>query len=163
LNNINTRNYSQKTNYMCGSSAMKILPFYVTSLVLPSITTNIPELSGRQGAIVNLAPGGMTFGSLSLQVLLDENYQVYKDIFRQIKIDVKTGTFVCDYFDFWSSFTNDMGEVVMKVEYHNCIIESLDELSFETNTDETEQTFGVSIKFDYFEIIDEQNIPELRK
>lgn len=160
---INTRNYSQKTNYMCGSNTMDLLPFYVTTLNLPGITTNVQELSGRQGAITNLTPATMSFNSLSLEVLLDEDFKIYRDIIKNIKIDVKTGTFESAYFDFWTSFTDDMGKVIMKVEYHDCIIESLGELSFATNDDTTEQTFSIDIKFDYFEIVDNDNIPTLRK
>jgi len=164
LNNINTRNYSQKTNYMCGSSTMEILPFYVTTLNLPGITTNIQEVSGRYGAPTNITPSNMTFNSLSLEVLLDEDFKIYKDIFKNIKIDVTTGTFQSAYFDFWTAFTDDMGKVIMKVEYHDCLIESLGELSFATNDDTTEQVFSLDLKYDYFNIVDNNpsNMPKLR-
>lgn len=161
MNDINTRNYSQKTNYMCGSNTMELLPFYVTTLNIPSITTNVQEISGRQGAVVNMTPGNMTFNSLSLEVLLDEDFKIYKDVIKQIKIDVETGTFESAYFDFWTSFTDDMGKVVMKIEYYDCLIESLGELSFATNDDTTEQVFSLDIKYDYFKII-EESAPTLR-
>jgi len=161
LNNINTRNYSQKTNYMCGTESMDLLPFYVTTLNIPGINTNVQEISGRSGAPVQMTPGNMTFNSLSLEVLLDEDYKIYRDIIKNIKIDVETGTFESAYFDFWTSFTNDMGKVVMKIEYYNCLIESIGDLSLATNDDTTEQTFDLSLKFDYFKIVDNET-PILR-
>jgi len=85
LNDINTRNYSQKTNFQCGTIAMDLLPFYVTTLQIPGITTNIQEVSGRSGAPVNFTPSNMTFANLSLEVLLDEDYKVYQDIIKNIK------------------------------------------------------------------------------
>lgn len=161
INNINTRNYSQKTNFQCGTIAMDLLPFYVTTLQIPGITTNIQEMSGRSGAPVNFTPSNMTFSNLSLEVLLDEDYKVYQDIIKNIKIDVETGTFEPAYFDFWTSVTNDMGKVVMKVEYYGCLIESIGEVQFAANDDTTEQVFSLDLKYDYFKIVNEE-IPTLR-
>ncbi len=159
--NINTRNYSQKSNFMCGSNILQLLPFYVTTLNIPSITTTIQEISGRQGAIVNMSPTSITFGTLSLEVLLDEDYSVYKDIVSNVHVDVETGTFKNLYFDFWTEVTNDMGKSVLKIEYYNCLIENIGELSLAANDDTTEQVFSLDIKYDYFKIINTV-LPALR-
>jgi len=159
--NINTRNYSQKSNFMCGSNILQLLPFYVTTLNIPSITTTIQEISGRQGAIVNMSPTSITFGTLSLEVLLDEDYSVYKDIVSNVHVDVETGTFKNLYFDFWTEVTNDMGKSVLKIEYYNCLIENIGELSLAANDDTTEQVFSLDIKYDYFKIINTV-LPTLR-
>jgi len=159
--NINTRNYSQKSNFMCGSNILQLLPFYVTTLNIPSITTTIQEISGRQGAIVNMSPTSITFGTLSLEVLLDEDYSVYKDIVSNVHVDVETGTFKNLYFDFWTEVTNDMGKSVLKIEYYNCLIENIGELSLAANDDMTEQVFSLDIKYDYFKIINTV-LPTLR-
>jgi len=160
-NGINTRNYSQKTNFTCGSSTLDLLPFYVTTLNVPSITTTIQEISGRSGASVNIAPANITFNTLSLEILLDEDYQVFKDVHKHIYVDVEQGTFECKYFDFWTEFTDDMGKTVMKIEYYGCQVESIGELSLATNDDITEQMFELSLKFDYFKIVNNE-VPTLR-
>jgi hypothetical protein len=152
LNGVNTRNYSQKTNFMCGTNSVKLLPFYVTTISLPGVSTTIPEVSGRSGAPVFLAPSNMTFNPLSLEVLLDENYQIFQDLIDAIKIDVESGTFESTFFDFWVEVTNDMGQTVMKIDYFNCNIESIGDLSLASNDDTTEQTFPVELKYDYFKI-----------
>ncbi len=161
VNNINTRNYSQKTNFQCGTISMELLPFYVTTLQIPGISTIIQEVSGRSGAPVNFSPANMLFSNLSLEVLIDEDYKVYKDIIKNIKIDVETGTFELAYFDFWTSVTNDMGKVIMKIEYYNCIIEAIGEVSLAANDDTTEQVFSLDLKYDYFKIVN-TGLPTLR-
>ena len=162
MQDINTRNYSQKTNYRCGTADMELLPFYVTTLNVPGVTMTVQEISGRQGAIINMAPATMTYDPLSLEVLLDEDYRIFRELHSKVYVDVETGTFQDKYFDFWTEFTNDMGKVVMKIEYYNCLIENISELSLATNDDVTEQTFSVLIKYDYFKIINDE-APTLRK
>jgi len=81
---MNIRNYAQKTNFKCGVSNSDILPFYVTTLNIPGIQTNISEMSGRFGAPVNITPDSLTYNPLSLEVLLDEDYKIYIDILNNV-------------------------------------------------------------------------------
>jgi len=164
LGSINSRNYSQKTNFMCGTPDLPLLPFYVTTLNIPGVNTNIPENSGRQGAAVHFAPADMSFNNLSLEVLLDEDYKIFQELINAIKIDVETGTFENHFFDFWIEVTNDMGHPVLKIEYHECLIETIGDLQLSSNDDITEQTFTLDIKFDWFKIIPvkREDIPELK-
>ena len=161
LGTINTRNYSQKTNYQCGSSNMHLLPFYATEVNLPGVSTNIQETSGRAGAAINYSPANMIYNPLSITVLLDEDYKVWQDILKEVHIDVTTGTFKNEYFDFWVEVFNDMGKSVMKTEFHSCTIESISDLALGSNDDITEQTFTLDIKYDWFEII-QNDVPTLR-
>jgi len=161
LGNINTRNYSQKTNYQCGASEMNLLPFYATEVSLPGVSTNVIETSGRAGAAINMSPTDMIFNPLSVTVLLDEDYKVWQDIMNSIHIDVETGTFENKYFNFWIEVFNDMGKSVMKIEYYSCTIESISDLELTTNDDTTEQTFTLDIKYDWFKII-KNDVPVLR-
>jgi len=161
LGSINTRNYSQKTNYQCGSNDLKLVPFYATEVNLPGVSTNIQEMSGRAGAAVNLSPADMVYNPLNITVLLDEDYKVWQDILSNINIRVSEGTFDDKYFDFWIEVYNDMGHKVMKIEYYSCLVESISDLTLGTNEDTTEQTFSVDLKYDFFQIINDET-PKLR-
>lgn len=161
LGSINTRNYSQKTNYQCGSGEMHLLPFYATEVILPGVSTNVLEMSGRAGAAINYSPANMTYNPLTVTVLLDEDYKVWQDIMDSVHIDVETGTFKNQYFDFWIETYNDMGKKIMKIEYHSCTIESISDLTLGSNDDETEQTFTIDIKYDWFNIV-KDDVPTLR-
>lgn len=160
---MNKRNYAQASNYMCGTDALDILPFYVQTLNIPGISFGLPEVGGRSGTMINLASDTAQFSSLSLEILLDEDYQVFKDINGLItdQIDVETGTFNDLYFDFWTTVTDDMGKPVMKVEYYNCRIESVGDLSLDATNETTEITFALELKFDYYKIVSNDNLPTL--
>ena len=161
VSTINTRNYSQKTNYKCGSETFDLLPFYATSVTLPGVTQNLPEISGRNGAPISMSPANITFNGLSVSVLLDEDYKIWIELMNKIRVNPEEGTFNNEYFDFWIEVTNDMGHHVMKIEYYSCNIESITDLELATNDDITEQTFTLEIKYDYFKII-QNNVPSLK-
>jgi len=164
LNGINTRNYSQKTNYKCGSSDLDILPFFIQTMSIPGINFNSPEIGGRTGSKFNLASDSVTFNNLSLDIVLDEDYLVYKEIMNLIfsKINVETGTFSDNIFSLWVEMTDDMGKTVMKIEYNNCRFESVGDIQLDVMDDSTETTFSVDIKYDYYSIIYSDNTPTLR-
>jgi len=72
---------------------------------------------------------------------------------NNVYINIDDGTFKNEVFNFWTAVTNAMGKDVMKIEYYNCIIESISDLELNTGDDITEQTFNMSIKYDFFKVI----------
>ncbi len=151
----NTRNYSQKSNFMCGSEELDLLPFYVTSINVPGITFSIPEVNTRNGTMINLSPDVIEFNSLSMELLLDEDYNLYKEVMDLIfkNINVESGTFADNVFQFWCEVTDDLGKSVMKIEYYNCRIESVGDLQLDTTDETTETVFSLELKYDYFKIV----------
>lgn len=160
---MNTRNYSQRSNFTCGSEALELLPFYVQTINIPGVSFSLPELSGRGGVKLNMSGDSVTFNSLSTEIILDEDYMIYKEINDIIfkHINLETGTYADFSFDFWMEMTDDMGKSIMKVEYYNCRIESLGDLSLDATDDTTEQTFSLDLKYDWHKVI-YNNIPALR-
>jgi len=158
---LNIRNYSQRTNFKCGSESLKLLPFFVTTINIPGITTDIQTIGGRGGAAANFSPANLTFNNLSIEVLVDEDYKIFEEIISSVHINVENDSFENKYFDFWMELNNDMGKKVMKIEFYNCLIDSIGDLSLATNDDSTENTFSVEIKFDYYKIINDKT-PTLR-
>ena len=160
---LNQRNYSQKSNFVCGSNVLSSLPFYAQTVNLPGVNFSLPEVGGRSGTRINLNSDTITFSELSIDIIIDEDYTIYKDIMNLVftKINPETGTYVDFSFDFWIELLDDMGNKVMKIEYYNCKIESVGEASLDSMDDSTENVFSLSLKFDYFKIIN-QNIPTLR-
>jgi len=158
------RNYSEKSNYMCGSSELDLLPFYVQSLNIPGITFTLPEIGGRFGTKINLSSDNVQYNSLSLQIILDEDYQIYKDITKIIfnHLDVEKGSFAEFSFDFWVQVTDSLGRSVMKIEYYNCKIESLGDLELDSMDDSTESSFSLDLQFDYYKIFyGDSEVPSL--
>jgi len=162
---MNTRNYSQKTNYLCGADVLDILPFYAQTLSIPGLNMSIQEIGGRTGARIGLSGNSVEFNELTIDVLLDEDYLVWKELTDVIftHIDVSTGVYSDFSFNFWTEVTNNLGKSILKIEYLNCRIESIGDLEL-TTTDDDLTTFSLTIKYDYYNIIDlsTNNNPTLR-
>jgi hypothetical protein len=158
---MNSRNYSQKSNFMCGTEALDLLPFYAQSCNIPGINFSIPEIGGRNGYKLGLSSDTITFGSLSLQIILDENYQIFKDINKIVfdHINVETGTYAEFSFDFWVEVTDALGKSVMKIEYTNCRIETIGDLELDSMDDSTETIFTMELRYDYHTLIYPGSVP----
>lgn len=151
----NKRNYAQRHNYMCGSSVLSDLPFFAQTVNLPGITFTLPETRTPGGAsVINMSSDSVNFNSLSLEVIVDEDYKIYKDILNAVfnHLNVETGSFADFCFDFWVAVTDDMGKIVLKNEYHNCRIESIGDISLESMDSSNEITFSLDLKYDYFTV-----------
>ncbi|MCK5535520.1 MAG: hypothetical protein KAI79_01770 [Bacteroidales bacterium] len=160
---MNYRNYSQKTNYTCGTEAFDLLPFYATAVNIPGVNFSLPEVGGRSGTKLSVSADNVSFNNLSLEILVDEDYKIYNEIMDIIfdHINVESGSFADFSFDFWCEVNDDMGKKVMKIEYYNCKIESVGDLSLDSSDDVPEQMFSLDIRFDYFKIIKNEITPEL--
>lgn len=158
----NTTNFANKSNYKCGSNNLDLLPFYVQSINIPGINFNLPELGSRGGAKMSLSGDNLDFGNLSMEIIVDENYNVYTDILDIIfkLVDTSNAEFKDYSFDFWCQITDSLGKDILKIEYTNCRIESVGELGLDT-LDDTEITFSLDLKYDYYNIIRSGDVPSL--
>jgi hypothetical protein len=107
----NNNNLAQKTNFTAGSNDLELLPFYLTSLNIPGINLSHPEVGGRSGAKINLTGDTITFNTLALEVLIDEDFEVYHELMSKItsNINVEAGSFASIEFDFWIQINNSKG------------------------------------------------------
>lgn len=161
---MNYNNLAQKTNYIAGSDKLELLPFYLTTVNLPGINFNHAEIGGRSGAKLNLTGDTLTFNSLSFEMLLDEDFQIYSEFYDKIAqtINPESGSFASQEFDFWIQINNSKGNSLLKVEFTNCRIESIGDIQLDSQDDTTEMTMPVEIKFDYYKVTRSNSIPILR-
>jgi hypothetical protein len=161
---MNYNNLAQKTNFTAGSEALELLPFYLTSVSLPGINFSYPDISGRSGAKLNLAGDSITYNALSFEILIDEDFKIFHEFMDKVtaNINPKSGSFSDNSFDFWIEINNSKGFKIMKYEFTNCRIESIGDISLETQDDSTEHSMNVEIKYDYYEIIkSDRSIPTI--
>jgi len=161
---MNQNNLAQKTNYTAGSDALQIGMLYLTSVNIPGISFSHPELSSRSGTKLNIGADTLTYNGLSLEVLIDEQFLVYDELTRKIfdYVNPVSGTFAMPDFDFWVQINNSKGHYVMKIDFTNCRIESIGDITFEPGSDETEFTLPIEIKYDYYKITRNQILPTLK-
>lgn len=160
---MNYNNLAQKTNYIAGSDKLKLAPFYLTNVNLPGLTFSYPEISGRFGSKVFMAGDNIQYNSLSFEMLIDEDFNLYNEFLDKIleNINVETGTFADNTFDFWIEINNNKGNKIMKFEFYNCRIESLGDIQLDTQDDITEHTITVEVRYDYFKRITNNSVPTL--
>lgn len=150
MSNIN--NLAQGTNYTAGSSELDLLPFYLTTVNIPGLNFSHPEIGGRTGAKLNLSGDSITYNTLSMEVLIDEDFQIYDDIITKIynTVSPNSGSFANTEFNFWVQINNSKGNPLFKLEFFNCRFESVGDIQLNTQDSETEHTMALEVKYDYY-------------
>ena len=141
------------------------LQFFAQQVQHPSMDINATEQSYRRvGSVVT--PGDtITFGTLTMDVLMDENMNVYQEIYDWIyrlveqKNKPNTGRMftgddgLSSYCDIRVSVLTSHNNISRTIKYTNGLPISLGDIAF-TSTEEGQYiTFPVSFRFDYFELI----------
>jgi hypothetical protein len=149
---MNYNNLAQKTNFIAGSDKLALLPFYLTNVNLPGLNLNYPEVGGRFSTKMYLAGDTITYNNLSFEILLDEDFEIYNEFMDKVfeNINVESGTFADNTFDFWIQINNNKGNKLLKFEFYNCRIESVGDILFDTQDDITQHGMSVEIRYDYY-------------
>lgn len=152
---MNYNNLAQRTNWIAGSEKFELVQFYLTSVNIPGISFTLPEIGGRGGARLQLPADTATFSPLSFDMLIDEDFKIYKEFMNIVRknVSVDNSTFTNDSFDFWIQLNNSKGNTLMKLEFHGCRLESIGDIDLNTTDDSLEQTLNVTIKYDYYELV----------
>ena len=156
---MNFNNLAQKTNYIAGSAAFKHIPFFLTNINLPGLSLNHPEIGGRASTRLNLSADTINWNALSFEMLIDEDFEIYKEVHNLVKknIVLKDGTFRDFYFDFFIEISNNKVNKVLRVDFSNCRITSIGDIELSTQDETTEHTLQVEMVFDYYEIENNPN------
>lgn len=151
---MNLNNFAQPSNYTAGSGELKLTELYLTSVNIPGITMNHPELGGRSG--VHLIQGGDTlvYNSLSFELHIDEDFKIYHEFMDKIMntVNPESGSYAPVEFDFWVNINNSKGHSLFKLEFFSCRIESIGDIQLDTKSDETELVLPVEIKYMYYKV-----------
>lgn len=158
----NYNNLAQKTNYVAGSDKLELLPFYLTTVNLPGVNFQHPEIGGKAGRI-SITGDTLTYNPLSFEMLVDEDFTIYHEFMGKVfnNVDSESGTFANIEFDFWIEINNNKGHKLFKIEFYNCRLETIGDLLLDAQDDMTEYTMSVDLKYDYYKIIQSNSIPAL--
>lgn len=149
---MNYNNLSQKTNFTAGSPKFDKVPFFITTINIPGISLPPQEVGGRDGAKGLLTGNSFEYSALSFEMLIDEDFHIYNELYDVLDeyINIETGEFKEFVFDFFVQLTNSKGNPGLKLEFHNCRIESIGDISLDTTDDTTQYTLSMEMRFDYF-------------
>lgn len=160
---MNYNNFAQKTNFLASSDKLNLAPFYLTNVNIPGVNFSYPEVGGRYGSKIFMAGDNIQYNVLSFEMLIDEDFNLYNEFFDKIleNINVESGKFADNTFDFILQINNNKGNKLMKFEFFNCRIESIGDIQLDTQDDITNHTMSVEIRYDYFKRIISESVPTI--
>lgn len=149
---MNYNNLALATNYIASSPAFKNIPFFMTNVVLPGWSINHHEYNGQFSTMMNAGGNIINYNVLSLDLLIDEDYIIYGELYDLLQkhINIEDGTFDDFTFEFFIELTNSKGNKVMKFDFYNCRIASVLDIVLDSQTQDTQITLSMDIVYDYY-------------
>mgnify|MGYP000082153059 FL=1 len=141
------------------------IQFFAQQIQHPSMDLNPVEQSYRRIGAVSLPGDTLSFGTLEMDVLMDEKMNVYQEIYEwmerlvETKHRANTGRLYGDpdtlstYCDIRVSVLSSHNNVSRVLKYVNAMPSSLGNITFASTQEGQYITFPVSFKFDYFELL----------
>jgi hypothetical protein len=120
---IHNNSFSTVSNIRFGSNELRDIWFNVNSMELPSISISPPEMNTRAGANVALAADTAVFTDLSLEIIIDKEWEVFDYLYSYFLqgLNVETGTFShYKNFELWAEVVDGEGNVKKKFNFHSC-------------------------------------------
>lgn len=150
---MNYNNLAERSSFYAGSPQFKHVPFFITSISLPEISLDHPEISGgRFSHSIKLAGDTIRYGTLSLEMLVDEDLLIYDELYKLVinNTNPESNTFGDFSFEFFVEINDNKGNTSVVFDFFNCRISSLGALELETTDDHTNYRISVDIMFDSF-------------
>lgn len=138
--------------------------YFIQSVSHPGADVNATELPYRNVTSIPLAGDKITYGSLSLQVIVDEDMNSYQEMQEWLEYIVNVGhvskrdAIVNDirstYGDIVVNINSSHNNKVRQIKYHDAIPTSLGGIELASTTGGTEYiTFNAEFRFTQFEIL----------
>lgn len=139
------------------------LQFYAQTVQHPSADLDNVEVSYPRAGTVPFIGESITFGVLSMDVLVDENMRVYQEMYDWLvrateeTHKLQTSRFsrsapkIASYHDVQVHILTSHNNVNHSFKYINCCPTGIGNINFQATTSEQYTTFPVSFRFDYFE------------
>jgi hypothetical protein len=140
--------------------------FFVAKVDHPGAQNPAAEAPFERVAQVPFPGSSMSFGELSMEVLLDEDFRTYKEIYnwmlRHVNEDqiaerngfTSSQSPIPSYADIHITALTHANNKNVEFRYKDCIPTSLGNIPFDAQNQSVEfVTFPVSFRFSYFEIV----------
>ena len=142
------------------------LAFFAQTIQHPAMQISSTELGYKRIAGIPFIGDAITFGAVSLDVIMDEKMNVYSEIFNwmsnmvESKHQLNSGflytngdTSLSDYNDIRITILNSANNAQREINYVNAFPISLGDVQFNSTTEETYITVPMTFRFDYFEFL----------
>ncbi len=152
----NLRNFTHSSNYVFQTNLFseEETNYAIQEVQLPGLSFSHIQ-AGRQSAMLNLQGDTIQFNDLTLNLIVDEKLQVWKDVVnKMIRMRDAYSTHGESIEDMsFLEIHDDNSKLVLKLEFSGCMISSIDDLTFTTISEDEIITCAVTIKYDYYQIV----------
>jgi len=161
-------NYLQPTGFKVTVSKKNYpyLSFFAQSIQHPSLEINSVNIGYKRMAGVPFIGDAAEFGSVTMDILLDENMKVYDEVYnwmqRMLETEHRLNTGVlygngdqklADYNDIRVSILSSANNGTKEFQYVNAFPVTLGDIAFSATNEETFITCPMTFQFDYFEFV----------
>jgi len=150
------RNFTHNSNFIFQTNLFGEETMYgIQEVALPGMSFSHIQV-GRQSVMGNVQGDTITYNELSVNIIMDEDLFIWKEIVDTLQNKMRhpdqgIGERVekIGYLEIHDDNTNK----VLKLEFHGMMVESIDDMSYNTNSDDDIITVGVNIKYDYYTLV----------
>jgi len=153
---MSTRNFTHNSNFFFQTNLFteEETSYAIQECPLPGMSFSHVQVSGRS-VLGNLQGDTLTFNDLSINLIIDEELLVWKEIAKKMLEMRNPENNLSEQIEKYSylEIHDDNSNIVLKLEFVGCMIESIDDLSYNTTSQDEIITCGVTIKYDYYNIV----------
>jgi|TARA_B110000908_G_C9895088_1_gene288492 hypothetical protein len=136
------------------------LQFFAQQVMHPSMEMSAVDVPYRRAAVA-VTGDTVSFGMLSMDIMMDEKMNVYEELFQWLERMVEephrpnTGNVesVAHYCDIRVQVLNSSNNIARELKYINSFPISLGDITFAATSEGQYITFPVTFKFDYFDFV----------
>jgi len=141
------------------------LQFFAQQIMHPSMEMSAVDVPYRRASVA-VTGDTVSFGMLSMDIIMDENMNTYEELFEWLERMVEephrpntgrllssTTNSVAHYCDIRVQVLTSGNNVAREIKYVNTFPISLGDITFAATSEGQYITFPVSFKFDYFDFV----------
>lgn len=150
----NANNIAQRTNFILGTSKLPKSVLMVQTVSIPSISVNhITGIGGRFGVQLKVGADNSEYSDISVDVLLDEDLEVFKEVMQLMQAQVHPGDGIFEDTDweFWLQINNNKGHPLFRIDFIHSRLSSISDISLDS-MDDSQNTMSLTITYDYYTI-----------
>lgn len=155
---MNNRNLAKETEIVAITNVFnpEAVEYNIYATNLPGYNSSAPQTGSRFGHPIYNEPDSLDYNPLSLEFVIDENFEVWKEIVKVGRQYLNDGLKEKNIILF---IKDTHGKTLIKVVYTDCVPISVSDLDYSMDTDD-ELPLKVTVDFQYngFDIIDEKDI-----
>ncbi len=153
---IQNNSFSTVSNIRFGANELKDIWFNAGTMILPTISFDPPQMNGRAGANVAIAPDVAQYTDLQVEIIIDKNWEVFDYVYSYFLqgLNVENGKFShYKKFELWAEIVDGEGNAVKKFNFHSCRLSEFTGFEVLPNTQEDEhQTMSLTFNVTYYTV-----------